>query len=87
MSEREIHLMACGHVATGRTGKGEPVCATCIGINDGATIEVTPLPPLTFRKAICTCGNTVKSSYRLPFFRYCPDKKYDEYYCGCRGWN
>ena len=87
MSEREIHLMACGHVAQGYTNDGKPACVICTGIDKGAQIEVKPLPTLMNRKAVCSCGNTAKSSYRLPFFKYCPDKEYDEYYCGCRGWN
>ena len=27
------------------------------------------------------------SSLSLPFFGSCPDKEFDEYYCGCWGWD
>jgi hypothetical protein len=29
----------------------------------------------------------VKSSVDLPFFEHHPDKPFDEYYCGCFGWD
>ena len=27
------------------------------------------------------------SSLKLPFFRHKPDEQYDEYFCGCMGWD
>lgn len=40
------------------------------------------------RKARCVyCGNMVASTPRLPFFESKPDKEYDEWYDGCRGWD
>ena len=27
------------------------------------------------------------SSLKLPFFRYSPEEEYDEYFCGCMGWD
>ena len=27
------------------------------------------------------------SSTNLPFFKHCPEKDYDEYFCGCFGWD
>lgn len=33
----------------------------------------------------CYCEEP--SSFDLAFFAVHPDKPYDEYYCGCRGWN
>ena len=32
----------------------------------------------------CMCEE--ESHVSLPFFRYRPEKEYDEYYCGCWGW-
>ena len=32
------------------------------------------------------CRSEVPSNTDLPFFIHKPDKKYDEYYCGCWGW-
>ena len=29
----------------------------------------------------------VDSAWGLPFFSYHPDKQYDEFYCGCWGWD
>jgi len=29
----------------------------------------------------------VESSLKLPFFKHKPDSDYDEYYCGCWGWD
>jgi len=33
----------------------------------------------------CMCE--VESSLKLPFFKHKPDSDYDEYYCGCWGWD
>jgi len=34
-----------------------------------------------------SCDSTAQSGYDLPFFKYKPDEPYDEYYCGCWGWD
>ena len=40
------------------------------------------------REAKCGyCGKKTASKLELPFFKACPDKPYDEYYCGCWGWD
>lgn len=33
------------------------------------------------------CGSIVPSSPNLPFFKSEPTKEYDEFYCGCYGWD
>ncbi len=75
-------MMKCGHVANA-SHNGEPCCiiCECFDIDDKK-------PDLTGRIAKCAeCSHTTKSNYDLPFFQYNPDKNFDEYYCGCHGWN
>ncbi len=87
---KEKVLMACGHVAQGVDCKGLPVCAVCIGINEGATVpmEESEMPDLTGRKAKCgECTQKATSRFSLPFFQHRKDSKFDQYYCGCRGWD
>lgn len=33
------------------------------------------------------CRSEEDSSFDLPFFKFCLDKDFDEYYCGCHGWD
>jgi hypothetical protein len=81
-------MMKCGHAANATDEQGNPVCLICYGWKPGAD-EVDDNPPsLEGREAKCVyCGRIAPSSEKLPFFGYCCDKKYDEYYCGCRGWD
>ena len=37
-------------------------------------------------KSVCECGSQ-PSDTKLAFFKYCPDKEHDEFYCGCFGWD
>lgn len=54
-------LMKCGHVAQGLDSKGNPVCAICYGIREGAT-EVAEPAPLEGRKARCVYyGSPIKT--------------------------
>jgi len=87
------YLMKCGHVGNSLllTKEGAiPYCAIC-----GNTVvdkEVHGKVGLEGRKARCTQhrgieNSIVDSDWDLAFFRYCPDKEYDEYYCGCWGWD
>ena len=40
------------------------------------------------RQAKCSyCNHTVNSSAKLAFFKNRPDKQFDSFYCGCRGWD
>jgi hypothetical protein len=45
--------------------------------------------PNTARKAKCcySCGALSESNPKLPFFKAKPECDYDEYYCGCYGWD
>lgn len=33
------------------------------------------------------CGSMDDSNMELPFFMHRPEKEYDEFYCGCSGWD
>ena len=80
-------LMKCGHTAQAVIyGTETPVCAIC-----GCTDIEDAIPDLTGRKAHCSehrgTGGITDSSFNLAFFKHCPDKDFDEFYCGCWGWN
>ena len=92
-------LMKCGHTANAvqKTENGDiPACVIC-NCSDIAESK----PDLTGRKAKCsyfgktftyggqkvTCHGEADSKYNLPFFEYKPQGKFDEYYCGCWGWD
>lgn len=83
-------MMKCGHSANSKghpAGKTEFVdsCAIC------SCFEVDENPPdLTGRFAACSyrnCQSKQPSSPLLAFFKFTPDSEYDEFYCGCRGWD
>lgn len=81
-------LMACGHVAVGKTARGNPVCPICVGISAGATVPASSVPILSNRTATCSyCRTVVPSSLALSFFEHVPSRANDSFYCGCRGWN
>lgn len=76
-------LMKCGHVSNAVTHDGKHVCVICnckeVSKNDIILKE---------RKArCCMCGRITESKETLPFFKYTPNKEFDEYYCGCGGWD
>lgn len=80
-------MMKCGHAANATNGEGKPVCVICIGIKPGA-IEVDTTPSLAGRQAQCVYDKTIcPSDSELPFFESTPDKPFDSFYCGCRGWD
>jgi len=33
------------------------------------------------------CGSIVQTNWELPFLEYKPNDEYDEFYCGCHGWD
>lgn len=86
------YLMACGHVAQAVDGKtGKPGCIFCFP-NPKSTIVKRTIENMTDglegRKARCAwCNKKTDSRWDLAFFEYKPDKEYDEYYCGCGGWD
>jgi len=84
-------LMKCGHTANAHKilddGTSIPSCVIC---NCDEIQEERP--SLEGRYAVCsgckkTPANTTKSRYDLPFFEYRPNEKFDNYYCGCWGWD
>ena len=79
--------MKCGCVANA-TCNGKPICAIHAGLTPDAAIVSDTQPDLTGRKARCPdCKGTVNSSFDLAFFAYRPEREFDSFYCGCRGWN
>ena len=84
----EAPIMKCGHKANAVDQFNNPVCAICFPSKDAVTIDKNPKTYDGTRLAKCSyCNNIKPSSYKLPFFNPQPDKKYDDYYCGCRGWD
>ena len=81
------YIMKCGHVANAETVDHQPACAICFCKEVDHAIA-SPTDGLSGRNAHCSyCGRAVQSKWTLPFFKYRPTKKYDEYYCGCGGWD
>lgn len=81
-------MMKCGHIGYAKDKDGNPCCAICAGSTPDAFIVEDNQPNLTGRKARCLyCGSLKDSSPDLPFFEYRPDRKFDGYYCGCKGWD
>lgn len=95
-----ISMMKCGHAANAHRildgGTTIPACAIC------GCVEISESQPnLSGRKARCTyfgktfkhrgqsvtCHGETDSKLSLPFFEQKPDSQYDEYYCGCWGWD
>lgn len=74
--------MKCGHTANAERN-GKPYCVIC-----GCDEVQEEKPNLDGRKAKCSwCGKITDSSTTLAFFRHKPESEYDEYYCGCYGWD
>lgn len=79
--------MKCGHTANA-TCDGKPVCVICAGIVAGAD-EIDENPPsLDGRQMRCSdCGATRASDPAAAFFRHWPEREFDQFYSGCRGWD
>ena len=52
-------------------------------------LKIAPATPdHSGRKAKCDiCPNMETGSRKLAFFGYRPEKEFDSYYCGCKGWS
>ena len=78
------YFMKCGCSSSGcfDTKTKKPVCS----IHDCE--EIIKRPNLEGRQAKCVYGQheIVDSDIKLYYFRYLPNKTYDEYYCGCFGY-
>jgi hypothetical protein len=85
------YLMGCGHVSNATDEDDNPICVICSGIVSGATVvikECSGNAGLEGRKAKCLyCKKTVDSNWGLMLFGYMPEGEYDNYYCGCRGYD
>jgi hypothetical protein len=80
-------IMACGHAPSGADKEGCPICAICVGITAKAELRQTVSIPIS-RQAKCShCGSYAPSVENLAFYQYKPNEEYDEFYCGCAGWN
>ena len=94
-------MMKCGHAANGtcsRSGGVDfnpplQVCVICFCLEQAET-----QPNLEGRKARCsyqkkrdgsshTDDELKPSSLDLTFFSHHPDREFDEFYCGCWGWD
>lgn len=100
--ERYKPLMECGHTAqaityipnsdalmeeTGDERNNIPIHC-CVICDCRISVEGDKRPILEGRKAKCDmCKNKTDSRYTLAFFKHCPEKEYDKFYCGCQGWN
>lgn len=86
-------MMRCGHAANA-------ICTASHGINFDPPIPCCAIcdclavadqqPDLSDRRALCLqCGTRLVPSEpgKLAFFAHRPDRDYDGYYCGCRGWD
>lgn len=85
------YIMKCGHVASVDDYEDkEPRCDLCDCTEVVREVQ-NNTDGLEDRIALCM-GHKGKgyaetpSRWNLPFFQYNPDKDYDEYYCGCWGW-
>ena len=79
-------LMTCGHSANATVRELDdehPCCTIC----DCHLIALTQVDIMN-RKAKCIyCNTIVDSKIGLAFYRHKPTSQYDEYYCGCHGWD
>jgi len=79
-------LLKCGHADNAirimPDGTRVPSCAIC------ACEEQVVIPDLSTRQAKCSYGmHAIRTSnMHLAFFEHRPQYEYDEYYCGCHGW-
>ncbi len=81
MSKKILKCGCAPNAYDGETGKGCCIIHNCYE-------EMNIQPDLTGRIAKCEyCSKKMPSSTDLPFFSYHPDKEYDNYYCGCMGWD
>lgn len=83
---RDIYKMKCGCTNNAVNGEGKPSCA----IHGCSVIEFKceGKKGLEGRKAKCSYGDTiVDSSWGLAFFQHKPKEEFDEFYCGCCGWD
>jgi hypothetical protein len=89
MAKNKTPLMDCGHSANATDQDGNPSCVICymVGGEIPAPVEAPSFEGRIAKCPYATCKSERPSSTELAFFRYLPEKDYDEFYCGCHGWN
>jgi hypothetical protein len=87
LMDRQLHFMKCGCTASAIRHLPGGVNIPSCPVHD--CIEIVPAPDLKGRFAFCCYGNHGKapSSLDLAFFQYQAKKEFDEYYCGCYGFD
>lgn len=83
---KEVFLK-CGCTANAQLRKQDGTFVpSCIFHNCTEAIEA---PSLEGRMMKCgsPCGKTKPSNLKAAFFQHRPDKEFDQFYCGCRGWD
>jgi len=90
------YIMSCGCASNALRIVGDERIPACVIHDDAVVVKKveSPTDGLEGRQAKCTynnkygkCTSITESSWLLPFFKHRPDKEYDEYYCGCYGWD
>ena len=87
--DQSVKMMKCGCAAVGKhmnehdsLASGHPTCIT------HSCCEVVDAPDLAGRVAKCAeCPKTTPSDMTLAFFAHKPTAGYDNFYCGCHGWD
>lgn len=83
-------VMKCGHTSNAKNESGEIICGIC---DCKEVLSICQDDILKGRRAVCCQhkdgkpNTPIPSRWDLPFFRYRPDAEYDNYYCGCYGWD
>lgn len=76
-------IMKCGcscNSVIHREGSIKPGCVV-----HGCTEPMEPQPDLSKRMSMCSYGDESRaSSEKLAFFKYRPEERFDEHFCGCR---
>lgn len=87
-------MMKCGCQAQGTNKSGDPVCVVHAGLVPGWNVVDEAPPSLVGRVARCSyCRKETPSDQPLrgytvlPFFVHHPKSQFDEFYCGCMGWD
>lgn len=79
-------MMKCGCDNAGAYTNGEKENPICITHNERELMNITI--DLKGRLAKCSYGcKPVQSNVNLDFFKYQPEKEFDQYFCGCCGWD
>lgn len=82
----KTYLMTCGHTNNAMTSKGKPICVICMCVKISKVVNNSN--GLENRIAKCHyCKHKKQSNWNLPYFKYCPKNNFDDYYCGCLGWD